>query len=475
MTVQIQRLFVCVGALGLTATACAKKEGSASAPDAAVQKDADPPIASGPDAKPRKPDAAQAGPLDASPPPPPLKPESLPAPWKADNIGKNTSTLGADYFMVPSTTYFVLKSASLGIGGKEDSFQFVSQKVKGNAEIIVQVRNVDFTDPQAAAGVMIRASADPGAPHVFIAIGAGGLGWVQSRTTPGGDTQKDLSDRLNLKTGTTLRLLRQGNFVSAFRGDKKTWTEVAKIEIKLPDEALFGLVGTAANPDPEIISQNEFNYVRINNLVSDPALDGWYVEDLGLIGSSVIFDSGAAAVKTFGIPWSLTQEFGPYMFKEVKGDHRLTIRVRSIDDVDSGARVALMFRNGNVTTVSRSHAHAAVSVTVGQGVEFQHRVTNGATTMRAPAQAGVKAPIWLRLERIGNKFTGSYSADGKDGSWKEAGSAEFVLGDLSLGFIVNPVLNTKIAGAIVDNITLAPLGGAATDAGVSTRDAGGDK
>jgi hypothetical protein len=441
--------------------------------DAAVTLDA---------AAPKAPKAPKP-PVDAStadtpPPPAPLKRMPLPLPWKVDNIGRTVPGIGApagEYLNEPDTTRFVLSTPSLDVGGTDDSCQFVNQVLKGDGELIARVRGVDYTSALAKAGLMLRASLDPKAPNVFLAILGGGIGHVQARTTAGGMTVKDDTDKINIKAGGYLRLERKGNTVTAYRGDRRMWTKIASFDLTLPNDVFIGVAANSSST--ELLGQHEFDYVRINNFGSDPALAGWYHEDLGLIGGSSVFEGGAKGtlnVQTFGYPWSATQEFGAYTFKEVKGDARLTFRVRAFEE-NNNARVAAMFRNGSVTSVSRSHAHVAVSV-LGSGVEFQHRAGNGGQVVRATATAaaGIKTPVWIRLERAGNRFVGYQSSDGKDDTWKMLGEAELPLGaNQQLGVIVNAGVNTKVGSAQIDNVSLEVMGGGPIDGGAPTSADGG--
>ena len=55
--------------------------------------------------------------------------------------------------------------------------------------------------------------------------------------------------------------------------------------------------------------------------------------------------------------------------------------------------------------------------TPGNGVHFQARTVTGGnaisdTAVSTTEQTVLKAPVWIKLDRSGNTFNGSYSTDG---------------------------------------------------------------
>jgi regulation of enolase protein 1 (concanavalin A-like superfamily) len=412
----------------------------------------------------------------AMPPAAPM--EFPPGAWQVQNIGSGTSDTKARYFMNQSATYVRLETRSMGIGQREDSFQFVSQAFRGDVEIIGRLRTVDFTSAAAQAGLMIRASAMPNAPYVFIAVSGGLIGHVQARTTVGGETMRDDADKANIRINTWLRLLRTGRTVKAFRGDRRTWTEVGSYELPLSDEIRVGVAATSGPSDVE--GRYEFDGVRVNNFSSHASLAGWFHEDIGLFGGVALFEGttrNALRLHAFGNPWTATNDFHGYAFREAMGDHTLTFRLRSIEGEEAGARIMALIRNGSPTSVSRGHAHVAAGLVVGTGLELRHRDANGANAQNGMPVADIRPPVWLRIARVGKSFTGSYSPDGRSGSWKDLGTVEANLGaTVSVGLAVSSNSNRKMMNALIDNITLtvAPGDGGAPDAGAPSPDAARD-
>jgi len=61
-----------------------------------------------------------------------------------------------------------------------------------------------------------------------------------------------------------------------------------------------------------------------------------------------------------------------------------------------------------------------VHVTPRAGMQFQYRTSAGATAVANTPIAGLAAPIWLWLQRVGNVFTGYYSLDKV--TWTQVGT-----------------------------------------------------
>jgi cellulose 1,4-beta-cellobiosidase len=74
---------------------------------------------------------------------------------------------------------------------------------------------------------------------------------------------------------------------------------------------------------------------------------------------------------------------------------------------NSAAKAGVMIRN----TLATNSAEVSITVTPANGVTWQYRTTTGGTTSGSRA-AGLVAPYWVQLVRIGGTFTGYASANG---------------------------------------------------------------
>jgi hypothetical protein len=124
-----------------------------------------------------------------------------------------------------------------------------------------------------------------------------------------------------------------------------------------------------------------------------------------------------------------------------------------------------MFRN----STGPSAGFADVVVTPGQGVKFESRDGDGGT-LAITTVAGIAAPVWLQLTRLGNTFSASYSTDGV--AWTPVGSPSTVhLADSALlGLAVTAHNNVLLNTATFTGVGLHR--GAAADLSASYNAAG---
>jgi hypothetical protein len=110
--------------------------------------------------------------------------------------------------------------------------------------------------------------------------------------------------------------------------------------------------------------------------------------------------------------WGTADEFR-FAYKQLNGDGTIIARVDSLIDTDPWAKGGVMIREA----LDAGSKFAAVFVTPGNGCRFQARQAASVaavsdTSVATPEQIAVTAPYWVKLERIGDQFSGSYSADG---------------------------------------------------------------
>jgi len=102
----------------------------------------------------------------------------------------------------------------------------------------------------------------------------------------------------------------------------------------------------------------------------------------------------------------------------------------------------VMFRASTAT----NSPMVVVVATPSQGLNLQWRKDPGGKPDHTPVR-GVTAPVWVKLARSGNKFSGFYSADGTQ--WKPVGKPQAiavgptVLVGLCVTAHTNALLNTS--------------------------------
>jgi len=158
--------------------------------------------------------------------------------------------------------------------------------------------------------------------------------------------------------------------------------------------------------------------------------------------------------------YNLTDEFR-YAYKPLNGDGSITVRIDSVDNLNTWTKAGVMIRESLVPAVKS--VHMIVSPT-GQ-VEFQYRelaATN--TTQPALPEDTVTLPCWVRLTRTGNDFLGEYSTDGT--TWQTidvaAGTSSTTL-EMATSVYIGLAVTSHVAGESV----VAEFSNVSTSAGIS--------
>ncbi|MGV3757791.1 MAG: LamG-like jellyroll fold domain-containing protein, partial [Verrucomicrobiota bacterium] len=177
----------------------------------------------------------------------------------------------------------------------------------------------------------------------------------------------------------------------------------------------------------------------------------WLAQDLGTVaatgsdshsnGTYVLNGSGA------GI-WSTADEFR-YVYQTANGDCDIRARLTGVNG-DALARAGVMIRE----TLNPASSHASMLVTAGQSAVFERRTATGATTASTTATVP-GGPVWLRVQRVGKKFTTSVSADGTN--WTVIGSTSITMSqNVYIGLAVSSHADGELSTATWGDVTAVP-------------------
>jgi outer membrane protein assembly factor BamB len=151
------------------------------------------------------------------PPPPPPPPPPCPTSWSCADIG----TTGGSQSLSGGT--WTLKAAGADIYGTGDQFHYVWQTLAADGSISAHVTSQTNTSNWAKAGVMLRATTDPGSPNYAVFVTPSNGISVQARTLQGGTTTKIVNPAGAVPA--YLRVARSGTSFSAYTStDGVTWT-----------------------------------------------------------------------------------------------------------------------------------------------------------------------------------------------------------------------------------------------------------
>ena len=189
----------------------------------------------------------------------------------------------------------------------------------------------------------------------------------------------------------------------------------------------------------------------------------WTNADVGAVAAagSASYSNGTFTVTGSGNDiWFNADEFH-FVSQPWTGNGTIIARIAGLQNTNANAKAALMFRE----SAAAGSRHATLTVTPGNGVVlFRRTTTNGASD---GFFTGGSAPIWLKLVRNGDVFTGQTSADGA--TWTTFATATVAMNaGVLLGLGVTSKNDGVLTTAVFDSVsvtTLAAGAGPAAEAG----------
>ncbi len=180
-----------------------------------------------------------------------------PAPaWREADVG----AVGTPGSWSTTATGMRVAGAGADIWGTTDAFHFVWVPLTGDGEVVARVASVQNVHAWTKAGVMIRESLAPGAPHALMLVSSAKGYAFQRRATRDGTTVSTGAGTGSAPQWVMLR--RRGNVLSAFRStDGITWTAAGSQTVAMQQQVLAGLA--VSSHVPTTTSQAVFDNVQI--------------------------------------------------------------------------------------------------------------------------------------------------------------------------------------------------------------------
>jgi hypothetical protein len=144
-----------------------------------------------------------------------------------------------------------------------------------------------------------------------------------------------------------------------------------------------------------------------------------------------------------------TDEFF-FVYQAIAGDATLTARVTSIAYVTDWSKSFLAMRDG----LNDDAAFVSMAVPAGAyGYYWFYRTAPSGMLAFPPGAGAGSVPIWFRIVRRGNVFTGLYSADGT--AWNQLASMTIAMSTtIQIGLAVVSHTNGTLANGVFDNVSL---------------------
>lgn len=189
--------------------------------------------------------------------------------------------------------------------------------------------------------------------------------------------------------------------------------------------------------------------------VSSPMPWPWTVTDIGSVtgeGRSELED-GVFRIRSFT---ASSNDGFRFINQQFTGDHTLTIRVDSKNNNIGAA--GLQFRAS--TANNSAFASITAEPTDNNRIFFRYRNTTGGSATYTVAYATL--PVYLRLTRVGNAFTGFYSPDGV--TWTQVGTRTISMNSTIPGGIMVSGSTTASTWANISNVSFVPASNSAPTA-----------
>ena len=191
--------------------------------------------------------------LHASPP-------VLPRGWSSADIG-NVGVSGEADFLNGN---FNLLASGGDIWEGADAFHFASRPLAGDGSIVARVVSVQYTDPWAKAGVMLRENDSAGSKYVFLALTGQGGSALQSRAAADGASAS--ADGPEARLPHWVKLARSGDVFHGYvSADGTNWLAAGSVTNALNKNLSAGLALTAHNNS--VLNSTLFGNVTVSTKV----------------------------------------------------------------------------------------------------------------------------------------------------------------------------------------------------------------
>ncbi|HXI70041.1 MAG TPA: right-handed parallel beta-helix repeat-containing protein [Verrucomicrobiae bacterium] len=194
-----------------------------------------------------------------------------------------------------------------------------------------------------------------------------------------------------------------------------------------------------------------------NNIFVDPFIprtlpavwDSWDIGSVG-VGGFAAFTNGTYTVNGSGADIWGTDDSFQFVYQPWSGDGQIVTRVAAIQNTDPWAKAGIMFRE----TLDADSRNEVLFVSPASGVSMQGRTTTDGLTSTINTVAGIAAPRWLSLVRLGTCLSGYQSADGIN--WSLVGTNVNVMtGSIYVGLAVTSKSNSILNASTFDHVAVS--------------------
>ena len=180
------------------------------------------------------------------------------------------------------------------------------------------------------------------------------------------------------------------------------------------------------------------------------------------IAGSATFANGTYTLRGSGTDiWDQADHF-QYLYRPFLGSGEIIARVVSVTRADYWSKAGVMFRED--LSAGAKNAFMFETPPPDHNTPIMHwrnQANNASVEIYGPN--GLPAPIWVRLTRLGNVFTGYYARDngnGTHGPWIQLGPSDtiFMSPNIYVGLALTGHTNSTTSTAMFDHVQILPFG-----------------
>ncbi|GEM_PF-6016564 len=363
--------------------------------------------------------------------------------WTSEDVGNVGNTGSAD---INGNGQFAVEGPGANIAGGADEFHYVYQPLIGDGEITAQVVSLENTASFAKAGVMMRETLDDDSKYAFtFARPSTSVAARFYRRTSEGSSQVNTTGDGSLDAR-WVRITRTGNlFTSSESADGVNWDVIDTETIAMDRTIYIGLATTSAK-------SASFATAVFDNVEAIR----WASTDVGNVaaaGSTTINGNGRYVIEASGENIAISggiDEFH-YTYQPLVGDGQITAQIVSLENTDTWAKAGVMIRETFDDDSKYAYTFARPNTTY--RARFYRRESEGSNAISNFGSSALAAR-WLRINRTGNVFTSSESADGV--TWQNIGNPQTIPmnNQVYIGLAVTSRNDGVLATAVIDNVEI---------------------
>ena len=369
--------------------------------------------------------------------------------WSCADVGSPAIAGG----QASSGSSWTISGAGNDVWGTSDQFHYVWQTVAGsNATVSAHITAQSNTNAWAKAGVMLRASSDPGSPFYAAFITPSHGIAVQYRAAQGG------SAVMNANPAGTLPAYLQvsdsgGSFTASTSSDGNSWTPISgsAASISFGSPMLAGAAVTSHSASAaSTMTVDSLSVTGSSTTAGCPA--GYSCEDIGnptpagtqsRSGSPLTVQGGGGDI------FESADHFH-YVWQTLAGDGSFSARIASQSNSNAWAKAGVMLR----ASTDPGAPEYSLLLTPGHGIVVQVRSSATGSASRIALITGA-SPVYLRVTRSGTTFTAYTSSDGNTWTQIPGSTVTIPMTGAALEGVAVTSHNTSVLSAVTAD-TLQP-------------------